>query len=223
VKGAGVVHDAILRHLSIPEDDDTDADGLFTVEKVACLGCCTLAPVVQIDTVTYGHLTAGTIPSMISDFLELDKREAARWHVGLPESKDGLPEIRIGLGSCCISRGSGRVWETLEETLAETGIRAHLKRVGCVGMCYQTPLLEIVHPDGRSALYARVREQDVRAILLRHLKPQNIIRRIGNFVTGAVDRLFIEERPRPVTRHLMTSTSIPRAAASRCCGGALPR
>ena len=33
------------------------ADGLFTVEKVACLGCCTLAPVVQIDGVTYGQLT----------------------------------------------------------------------------------------------------------------------------------------------------------------------
>ncbi len=54
VKGAQVVHDAFQRRLKIAPGDDTDAEGLFTVEKVVCLGCCTLAPVVQIDGVTYG-------------------------------------------------------------------------------------------------------------------------------------------------------------------------
>ncbi|HUU43981.1 MAG TPA: NAD(P)H-dependent oxidoreductase subunit E [Planctomycetota bacterium] len=204
VKGAGVVHDAVMRHLNIPEGDDTDVDGLFTVEKVACLGCCTLAPVVQIDTVTYGHLTATTVPRMVSDFLELDRRESRRRHVAVPFSKDGLPEIRIGLGSCCISRGSGRVWETLEETLHDTGIRAVLKRVGCVGMCYQTPLLEIVYPDGRSVLYARVHEDSVRDIILRHFRPEGLLRRIGTTVSRAVDRLFTEEKRPAVERHLIT-------------------
>ena len=204
VKGAGVVHDAVMRHLKIPEGEDTDAEGRFTVEKVACLGCCTLAPVVQIDTVTYGHLTAGTVSQMVTDFLELDKRESTRKHFAMPVSKDGLPEIRIGLGSCCISRGSGRVWETLEETLHDTGIRAVLKRVGCVGMCYQTPLLEIVYPDGRSALYARVREEDVRDIILKHFQPKGIVRRVGTVVSRTVDRLFTEERRPAVTRHLIT-------------------
>ena len=46
VKGAGVVHEAFCRHLGIEQGQDTDAARLFTVEKVACLGCCTLAPVV---------------------------------------------------------------------------------------------------------------------------------------------------------------------------------
>ena len=45
VKGAGLVHDALMRHLKIEEGDDTDPGRVFTVEKVACLGCCTLAPV----------------------------------------------------------------------------------------------------------------------------------------------------------------------------------
>ena len=59
VKGAPRVTEALLEHLGIDASAgrDTDADGLFTVEKVACLGCCTLAPAVQIDNVTYGHLT----------------------------------------------------------------------------------------------------------------------------------------------------------------------
>jgi len=33
-------------------------DGLFTCENVACLGCCSLSPVMTIDGRTYGHLTS---------------------------------------------------------------------------------------------------------------------------------------------------------------------
>jgi len=44
----------MMRHLEIAEGQDTDAQRLFTVQRVACLGCCTLAPAVQIDNVTYG-------------------------------------------------------------------------------------------------------------------------------------------------------------------------
>ena len=35
----------------------TTADGLFTLEQVACLGCCSLAPVMMIDDEVYGRLT----------------------------------------------------------------------------------------------------------------------------------------------------------------------
>ncbi|MFO7898885.1 MAG: NAD(P)H-dependent oxidoreductase subunit E, partial [Planctomycetota bacterium] len=47
IKGAQAVTDALFRNLDIPEeeDQDTDPEGLFTVQKVACVGCCTLAPV----------------------------------------------------------------------------------------------------------------------------------------------------------------------------------
>ncbi len=204
VKGANVVYDAVARHLNIPEDDDTDPERMFTMERVACLGCCTLAPVVQIDQITYGHLTAGTVPRMVQDFLEYERKHKARRPTALRETKDGLPEIRIGLGSCCVSRGSGKVWEAIEDTLAETGVRALLRRVGCVGMCHQTPLLEIVFPEGESVLYARVRDEDVRPILLRHLRPKGVTRRIGTAVGRMVDRLFTEDGVRPVSRHLIT-------------------
>jgi NADH-quinone oxidoreductase subunit F len=57
VKGAQMVLDTFRTELHLGSDQDTDADGQYTVQPVACLGCCTLAPVVQIDEVTYGHLT----------------------------------------------------------------------------------------------------------------------------------------------------------------------
>lgn len=44
---------------------NTTADGEFTVERVACLGCCSLAPVVMIDGEVYGRLTGDKLSKII--------------------------------------------------------------------------------------------------------------------------------------------------------------
>jgi NADH-quinone oxidoreductase subunit E len=56
VKGAGAVEKAVMNHLSIQEGDTT-ADGLFTYNSVACLGCCSLAPVMMIGETVFAKLT----------------------------------------------------------------------------------------------------------------------------------------------------------------------
>ena len=67
VVGASFITDAIRRHLGIvDEEEDTDARKLFTVEKVPCLGCCSLAPCMLIDDVTYGKLTPQSAVRIIS-------------------------------------------------------------------------------------------------------------------------------------------------------------
>ncbi len=45
---------------------DTTADGMFSVERVACLGCCSLAPVVMIDGEVYGRLTGDKLGKIMS-------------------------------------------------------------------------------------------------------------------------------------------------------------
>ena len=75
VGGAERVEDALRRHLRIPEGSDTDAERRFTIERVACLGCCTLAPVVRIEEETIGYATAEKVPGAIRDFLA--SRQAA--------------------------------------------------------------------------------------------------------------------------------------------------
>ncbi|MEG0378841.1 MAG: NAD(P)H-dependent oxidoreductase subunit E, partial [Eubacterium sp.] len=46
----------IVEYLGIKEGETTE-DGVFTLENVACLGCCSLSPVMMIDGETYGQLT----------------------------------------------------------------------------------------------------------------------------------------------------------------------
>jgi len=203
VKGAELIHAALRHQLCLCNGDDTDRDGRFTVQKVACLGCCTLAPVVQIDGLTYGRLTPHTVPEMLSDFLRHQQdgtaplRRPCAPPVGQP-----LAEIRVGLGSCCVAQGSGKVHRAVEEILAETGAAAVVKRVGCVGMCHQTPLVELVIPGkGESSLYAKVDPDSARAIVLEHFKPRGIVRRIGQALTRALDRLASDEDGQSIAHH----------------------
>ncbi|MBE6734175.1 MAG: NADH-quinone oxidoreductase subunit NuoE [Ruminococcaceae bacterium] len=56
VNGSERIEAAITEELGIKDGETTD-DGLFTLKCVACLGCCSLSPVMMINEETYGSLT----------------------------------------------------------------------------------------------------------------------------------------------------------------------
>ena len=49
-------------------DGETTGDGKFTLESVACLGCCSLAPVMMIDNDTYGRLTPDLAVKAVKEY-----------------------------------------------------------------------------------------------------------------------------------------------------------
>jgi NADH:ubiquinone oxidoreductase subunit E len=57
VAGADQITQELRRHLEISPDEDTDSRRLFTIDAVACVGCCSLAPVMMIEEETAGRLT----------------------------------------------------------------------------------------------------------------------------------------------------------------------
>lgn len=198
IKGAQQVYDAFKRHFGIEQTGHTDAKGLFTVEKVACLGCCTIAPVVQIDNQTYGQTYPDNISEVVDDFLD---KEFASFTPKKQNKKRELVsqgEVRIGLGSCCVASGSSDVQRALTETIRETGIHVNVKHVGCIGMCHQVPLLEIQKPGKEAAFYNKIKPSDIRDILLTHFKPTNPIHIIKNgiftFFDTALDRIVEDNK-----------------------------
>ena len=56
VNGSEKIEKAVNEELGI-SDGETTQDGLFTLKNVACLGCCSLSPVMMINDETYGSLT----------------------------------------------------------------------------------------------------------------------------------------------------------------------
>jgi NADH-quinone oxidoreductase subunit F len=221
VKGAELVHDALRRRLAVAEGEDTDAAGQFTIEKVACLGCCTLAPVVQIDGVTYGRLASGGVAEVLDDFHERLREESLAAKSGAPLAASqgpaaaGAPlgEIRIGLGSCCVAQGSRQVHRAIQGALAASGAAAVVKPVGCVGMCHQTPLVELVPAGGGpSKLFAQVRADEAAAIVLSHFRPKGLWRRMRHVTARWLDRLLTDELPDPVVGRGLDAGSAPVCA-----------
>jgi len=67
LKGGPRIADAITRELGI-ENGETTEDGLFTLERVNCLGCCALAPVVEVNGNVHAGVTVGKIPSILAQY-----------------------------------------------------------------------------------------------------------------------------------------------------------
>jgi len=233
VKGSQLVQEALDRRLGLTNGQDTDPQGLFTVQKIACLGCCTLAPVLQIDDVTYGRMTPQMVPEVLADFLHQklsvvscrlsEKGQLATDNCQLATA---VGEIRIGLGSCCVAQGSGKVRQAIGDVLAQTGAAAVVKRVGCVGMCHQTPLVEIVPPSGPPKLFAKMRPEAVRSIVLAHFKPRGVVRRIGQAAASLLDKLLTDETGDHLAHHAIDVRDPPvcaflgrqRRVATEYCG-----
>jgi len=209
VKGAIPVFDAFARQLKLTAGNDTDAQGLFTLEKVACLGCCTIAPVVQIDDVTYGCVTTEKVPQIIEDFLQKGKRTGMMSVNATAPGQTIQGEVRIGLGSCCIAGGSANVKEELEKSIILSGISVDVKQVGCVGICNQVPLIEIHKPGEKPAFYAKIKPEEVRGIIGKHFKAVGKVQRLKNRLAGLFEDLVLNDTPQQVKRYNLDEVNTP--------------
>jgi NADH:ubiquinone oxidoreductase subunit E len=67
VRGAERILNSIKRELKLSEEEETTPDREFTVEKVACLGFCSFAPVVLINGEVRGKTNADPVLKEIRD------------------------------------------------------------------------------------------------------------------------------------------------------------
>ena len=70
VGGATILGESLNSHIGISEIEDTTKDGLFTVQDVACLGCCALAPAMMVNDRVYGKLDVNKIRKIIDMYRE---------------------------------------------------------------------------------------------------------------------------------------------------------
>ncbi len=75
VNGSLMLEKTIFDTLGI-KDGETTEDGLFTLKNVACLGCCSLSPVMMINDETYGSLTPQKVRDIIASLKEKANKEA---------------------------------------------------------------------------------------------------------------------------------------------------
>jgi NADH-quinone oxidoreductase subunit E len=76
VVGGDIILENFERRLQI-QDGETTPDGEFSVERVACVGCCALAPVAIVDDTAHGHMAPSKVEGLLLGF-ELEKERQER-------------------------------------------------------------------------------------------------------------------------------------------------
>ncbi|TET53818.1 MAG: NADH-quinone oxidoreductase subunit NuoE [Desulfobacteraceae bacterium] len=76
VRGGDIILENFERKLEI-KAGETTLDREFSIDRVACVGCCALAPVAIVDDTVYGHMAPSKVEGVILGF-EIEKERKER-------------------------------------------------------------------------------------------------------------------------------------------------
>lgn len=172
VKNAEQTYQAFKNYLKIAEDKDTDVDQKFTVSKVACLGCCMLAPAVQIDNLIYGWVEPSEVPRVIENFLKVCKEHGGSPQ--LPEPGKCSGEVKICLCSSCSAAGADKIYNQLLQWSVLHRFMVQPTATGCTGLSFEAPLIEVTDPHKQVFHYGKVDSDSLETILIHHFKPHSL-------------------------------------------------
>jgi len=72
--------------------------------------------------------------------------------------------IVIGMGSCGIAAGAGKLKDQFEDLLKDSGKDVSVEITGCIGMCYLEPIVD-VYKDDKFFRFVEVKPEEVKGIL----------------------------------------------------------
>lgn len=183
VNGSERIRTAITQELGIHNGETTE-DGMFTLNEVACLGCCSLAPVMMINGDTYGNLTP---EKTIKILRQLRQREAG----------NGI-RILVGQGSCGVSAGAARVAKVLAGHMTATDSFT-VETTGCIGMCYLEPIVDIY--EGEQLLHRLVRVTETDALgIVEAVRKKDFSKLEAMFISDE-DARFLKKQKRVALRN----------------------
>jgi NADH-quinone oxidoreductase subunit F len=100
------------------------------------------------------------------NFDEIQKKAVAEWEA---LEKGDKPHIIVGTATCGRAAGALAVIEAINSELAKHKIEANITQVGCIGMCYAEPLVEIVKPNRPHIFYGNITPQTVPQLIEGYL------------------------------------------------------
>ncbi len=103
-------------------------------------------------------------------FEDIKRQAIAQWETTQNSTK---PRILIGMGTCGIAAGAGDILETIARELEKAGIKAEIIQVGCIGLCYAEPLVEVIKPGKPSVFYGNLNPELISEIVKDYLVGDN--------------------------------------------------
>ena len=103
---------------------------------------------------------------MPSDFAEIQAEAARRWQSLTAADR---PWLRVGTALCGQAAGAEETAAALETALRQRGIAAPVSRVGCLGLCFAEPLVDVLLPGQPRIFYDRVTPELAAEIVEAHI------------------------------------------------------
>jgi NADH-quinone oxidoreductase subunit F len=76
-----------------------------------------------------------------------------------------MKTVKVGLGTCGVSAGAEKTYLALQNELQEHNIEVTVLETGCMGMCYNEPLVEITNGNGKPNLYGELTADKVKRLV----------------------------------------------------------
>ena len=109
-------------------------------------------------------------------------------------------KVVVGLGSCGIAAGAGKVYTKLEAIRKAENLDFELAKTSCVGMCFKEPLVEIIDESGHH-LYGEITEERLPEIIDRHIMHQEPVKEyiVKSDLFETSDEYFLNQQVKLVT------------------------
>ena len=111
--------------------------------------------------------------------------------------KNEIPVIFIGMGTCGLASGAGKVRTEIENELVKRNLKAEIVSTGCIGYCAREPIVDIKLPGQDRIVYCEITRKDVREFLETTLVKKEIFhkRLLGKHGNSTTDIPSIKEIP----------------------------
>ena len=183
VKGGARILDSFERVLGI-ETGRTTPDNKYSLEAVACLGACSIAPVVKIGEEVFGNVKAKDVEKLIKEAAKAEKKEKKETEKAAKIAKKKIIDLdkvtaaekksaagykgmlMVCTGTGCVSAKGFVIRDSLKEALEDRKLDKDYLVVGtgCNGFCAMGPII-VTQPDG--TFYQKVKEKDIGEIWSR--------------------------------------------------------
>jgi NADH-quinone oxidoreductase subunit F len=125
-------------------------------------------------------------------FDEIRKQALAEWEALVHSPK---PRILVGTGTCGRAAGALALLEAIHTELARRNIEAIITTVGCIGLCYAEPLVDIIKPNRPRICYGSVTPEIIPQLIEDYIvkdnpRPDLALGTIGDETIAGIPKLF---------------------------------
>jgi len=97
----------------------------------------------------------------------------------------GKTRIIIGMGTCGIAAGARAILDAVMKELDKRGLKdVAVETTGCIGMCQEEPLLDVIRQGESRVTYGKVAPEDVSRIIAEHVVNGQVL---DDLVIGRTD------------------------------------